>query len=329
MMTESVSSDLSKAVNTLSIYVEKGVLPRHAEEKQEPLFRSKSDASKLKSLKKLSYHDGKFVAVDCSTKTLRRANNWGIYFLRATYALVEGRTVDWGFNERIQTLLGPAYVRRNLLRNLRFEAESELALGQIRKLDSDDYVLLDGASYFGEKTGFHISLFEECKKKTLNLLTLSKQSPSLHDECGRDFQATIQTIAQQPIWLYHPVAKARPAEHLYGDISIIKLCSESSWAFRCDIMEYLTSHDIVDVISPLTALAEDPRCLGYPVPLWLAHDFSATSNAKLLHYYEQVEKLLKQSGLYDRLIKEELACSFADELHGIRYPFEREWIEYG
>jgi len=35
MMTESVSSDLSKAVNTLSIYVEKGVLPRHTEEKQE------------------------------------------------------------------------------------------------------------------------------------------------------------------------------------------------------------------------------------------------------------------------------------------------------
>lgn len=229
----------------------------------------------------------------------------------------------------MQTLLGPAYIRHNTLRNLRFEAESELALSQIRRLASSDFVLLDGASYFGEKTGFRVSLLEECKKKNITLLALSKQSPTLHDECGRDFQAAVQTIAQYPIWVYYPVTKANPAKHLYGDISIIKLCPESPWAFRCDIMEYLVKRDVVDILSPLTVLAEDPRCLGYPVPLWLAHDFSATPDAKLLHYYEQVERLLKGSGLYDWLRKEELACSFADELHGARYPFDREWIEYG
>jgi hypothetical protein len=93
-------------------------------------------------------------------------------------------------------------------------------------------------------------------------------------------------------------------------------------------MEYLTNREATEVISPLTAVSEDPRCLGYPVPLWLAHEFSATSDSKLLYYYEQVESLLREAGLYDRLSREELACSFADELHGVRYPFKREMIEY-
>jgi len=90
-------------------------------------------------------------------------------------------------------------------------------------------------------------------------------------------------------------------------------------------MEYLTARKAEEILSPLTSISEDPRCLGYPVSLWLAHDFSAPSDAKLFHYCEQVERALFDAGLLDVLQREELSCSFADELHGIRYAFQREW----
>jgi hypothetical protein len=327
-MVEDIINGLSEVVKTLARYVEDGFTIQRLEQKREPIVLSKPDASKFKPLKKLHGYDVKFVAVDCSTRTLKRANNWGVYLLRVAYAMVENRKVNWDFREKVRALVGSSYTRYRALRDLRFEVESEIALNLIEKLDSGDHILLDGASYFGEKTGFHVSLYEECRKKSINLLAFSKQSPTLHDECGRDFQAAAQLIALHPIWVYHPVAKANLRKHLYGDISIVKLCKESPRMFRCDIMEYLTNREATEVISPLTAVSEDPRCLGYPVPLWLAHEFSATSDSKLLYYYEQVESLLREAGLYDRLSREELACSFADELHGVRYPFKREMIEY-
>jgi hypothetical protein len=64
------------------------------------------------------------------------------------------------------------------------------------------------------------------------------------------------------------------------------------------------------------------------VALWLAHDFSAPSDSKLLHYHDQVEETLRNAGLLDTLRVEELSCSFADELHGVRYPFRWELIEH-
>jgi len=91
----------------------------------------------------------------------------------------------------------------------------------------------------------------------------------------------------------------------------------------------LTKREVAEIVSPLTAIAEDPRCCGYPVNLWLADEFSQTSESKLLYRYEQIETQLKEARLYERLNREELACRFADELHGARYPCEREWIEYG
>jgi len=79
------------------------------------------------------------------------------------------------------------------------------------------------------------------------------------------------------------------------------------------------------VVSPLTAIAEDPRCLGYPISLWLAHEFSAPSNSMLLSYHDQVEERLSKAGLLETLRMEELTCSFADELHGTKYAFQWEW----
>lgn len=327
-MAESIINDLSEVVETLVKYVANGLEVPPLEHRHRSMFLSAPDISKFKSLKSLGSYDAKFVAVDCSTTTLKRAHNWGIYLLRPAYAIVKDREVDWGYKETIKVLVAPSYVRRNMLRNLRLEVESRFALDLCRRLDLGDYILLDGASYFGKEKGFHVSLYERCKKGGFCLLAFSKQSPTLHDEYGRDFQATVQLIAPHNTWVYHPIRKANLNKHLYGDISIVKLCEESLWAFRCDIMEYLTCQEIVEVVSPLTTVSEDPRCLGYPVPLWLAHKFSAASDSKLFYYYEQVDALLREAGIDDRLSKEEFACSFADELHGIKYPFERELIGY-
>jgi hypothetical protein len=78
-----------------------------------------------------------------------------------------------------------------------------------------------------------------------------------------------------------------------------------------------TSHDVTGLLSPLTSLSEDPRCLGYPVTLWLAHEFSGASASKLLQYYDLVEKELKDVGILETLRVEELSVTFADKIHGM------------
>jgi len=327
-VTDGILNDIDLAVKTLSTYAEKGYLSSPTETRNEPETLSKPDSSRFKPLRKLESSKAKFVAVDCSTRVLKRANNWGVYLFRPAYAFVENRQVDWGFQERIKALVGPPYTRFQALRDLRLELESELALSLTSGVNSGDYLFLDGASYFGEQTGYNVSLYEKCKSKGISLLALSKQSPTLRDERGRDFQATAQLMAQQPLWVYHPVAKANLTEHLYGDIAVVKLCEESPRVFRLDIMEYLTGREASEVVSPLTAVSEDPRCLGYPVPLLLAHEFSATADSKMLYHFERIENLLKESGHYDRLSTEEQAGSFADSIHGVKFSFEREVIDY-
>jgi hypothetical protein len=91
-------------------------------------------------------------------------------------------------------------------------------------------------------------------------------------------------------------------------------------------MEYLTGEEVSETVAPLTLVAEDPRSLGYPIPLFLAHEFSGPSESMLLSYHDQVESALAEAGLLDQLRREEFTCSFADELHGVRYAFKREMI---
>jgi len=43
----------------------------------------KPDVSLIRPLNKITTYTGSFVAVDCSTRTLKRANNWGVYLARA------------------------------------------------------------------------------------------------------------------------------------------------------------------------------------------------------------------------------------------------------
>jgi hypothetical protein len=335
-MGEGIWEDLAEMKKKLGQYVDRGRVAGHVEVRGEPVIAVKPDISKIKPLKKVSNYKGQFLAVDCSTRTLKRANNWGIYLMRAAYASVEGRNVNWGYMERVCTVVGDAYTRSNFLTDFRIELESQMALSLLHsggKLYYEDhrsnYLLLDGGGYFGGERKFRVSLYDECKKRGICLLAISKNSPMLHDEKGRDFIATTSILSPYGIWVYHPIREADKDQSLYGNISIVKLCEEGQRIFRCDIMDYLTDREIGELLSPLTFVSEDPRCIGYPISLWLAHEFSAPSESMLLHYHDQVEKELGNAGLLDVLRREELTCSFVDELHGVRHAFEREtWGDY-
>ena len=324
-----ISEDLAEMKKKLGEYVNKGRVIGFHEVRKEPVIAVTPDKSKIKPLRKMKSCDVHFMAVDCSTRTLKRANNWGIYLFRTAYALVRRRDVHWDYEERIHTVVGDAYVRRKILQDVRLNLESEIALRLVRDAGESNYLLLDGASYFGGERKFWVELYEKCKEEGLKLLTISKQSPMLHDEKGRDLMAaTCMLSPSYPLWVYYPVKPANIHEHQYGDVSMVKLSGESPRIFRCDIMEYLRNCEITELLSPLTFVSEDPRCLGYPVTPWLAHDFSTPSDSMLLHYHDQVEETLASAGLLNVLRVEELSCSFPDELHGVKHPFQREWIEH-
>jgi len=327
---------LSDLKNKLAAYVDNGRQIGFSDIKQQPLIVSKPDPNKIKSLKKVKHCNSRFLAVDCSTRTLKRAHNWGVYLMRVAFTSVENRNVSWGYNESLVSTVGDRRYRSNFLMDTRLQLESEMALKLLHEeskgdtqlygpnfqgFDEGDYVLLDGASFFGGKRGFHTSLYEEALRKKVNLLTISKQSPMLCDEKGRDFMASTSILASFPLWIYHPIKEANMEEHLYGDVSLVKLCEDSNHVFRCDIMDSSKS-DVINLLSPLTSLSEDPRCLGYPITLWLAHEFSGPSNSKLLQYYDMLEKELSNAGILETLRIEELSCSFADKIHGITNPFQ-------
>ncbi len=332
-----IHQDLLEIKTKLKEYIDRGRKIGYHDIKLQPLISVKPDKTKIKPLKKVETCDARFLAVDCSTRTLKRAHYWGIYLMRVAYASVEGRNVNWGYDESIVSAVGDRRYRSNFLIDRRLQLESEMALKvlheestgdaeldrmPLRGVGEGDYVLLDGASFFGGKRGFHTSLYEEALRKKVNLLAVSKQSPMLCDEKGRDFMASTSILAPYPLWVYHPVKEANMTEHLYGDVSLVKLCEDSPHIFRCDIMDSSTSSSISELLSPLTSLSEDPRCLGYPVTLWLAHNFSGASNSKILQYYDLIEKELAADGILEPLRREELSCSFADKIHGITRPYE-------
>jgi hypothetical protein len=342
-MNDKIMEDLVEMKKKLTEYINKGRVVEFHGVREEPAMAVKPDRCKIKPLVKMKQYEGNFLAVDCSTRTLKRANNWGVYLMRVAYASVEGRNVVWSYEESIASVVGDRRARSNVLRDRRLQLESEMALKILHEESEDsasignktfvgliegDYILLDGASFFGGKRGFHTLLYEEALRKKVNLLAISKQSPMLHDEKGRDFMAATSVLAHYPIWVYHPIRQANKDEHLYGDVSLVKLCQDSLRVFRCDIMEYLTHREASELLSPLTAISEDPRCLGYPIALWLAHDFSSPSDSMLLHYHDQVEETVVDDGLLDVLRLEELSCNFPDELHGVKHPFRWERIEY-
>jgi len=337
-MEHTLEADFAEMEKKLKCYVDKGRVAGGAEVREEPMISVKPDPSLIKPLRTLGDFAGSFIAVDCSTRTLKRANNWGIYLMRPAYAIVKKRVVDWGFKESVCTVVGDARTRSNFLTDIRIELESQMALKLLNNKNEllyyehtdprSNYLLLDGGGYFGGERKFRVSLYEQCEKDELPLLAISKNSPSLHDEKGRDFVATVQMMTPRDPWVYHPVRKADKDKSLYGDIAIVKLCKESLHVFRCDVMDYLTHQEISELLSPLTCISEDPRCIGYPISLYLAHEFSAPSDSMLLSYHDRIEEKLRGADLLETLRREERSCSFADAIHGVKRAFERErWNE--
>jgi len=283
-MDHRIEIDLTDMEKKLHCYVDKGRVAGSAEVRKEPMISVKPNVSLIKPLKKNTTYVGSFAAVDCSTRTLKRANNWGVYLMRASCATVRNRQVDWSYSERVCTVVGDSHVRRSYLQDFRIELESQIALSVLNQAVSDSYhvhgdvrsmyLLLDGGGYFGGERKFRVSLYAECEKRGIKLLAISKNSPSMHDDKGRDLVATTYMMAPYDVWVYYPVRKADKDRSLYGDIAIVKLCADSSHIFRCDVMDYLTQKDMIELLSPLTTVSEDPRCLGYPISLYLAHEFS-------------------------------------------------------
>jgi hypothetical protein len=335
-MNDAIKEDLAEIGKKLSVYIERGRVPSSSEVKEEPMIAVKPVLDCIRPLRKISDFKGSFCAVDCSTRTLKRANNWGIYLMRTTHATLEGRRVGWDYMERLCSVVGDAYTRSNYLTDFRIELESQMALNLLKNENVDyyedprsNYLLLDGGGYFGGDRKFRVALYDECRKKGVTLLAISKNSPLLHDEKGRDFIATTSTLSPYELWVYYPIRKADKDQSLYGDISAVKLCGESHRIFRCDIMDYLTKQEVSELLSPLTLTSEDPRCLGYPIALWLAHEFSAPSESMLLHYHDMIQRELESFGLLEALRREELTCQFVDEIHGVRYAYQREsWGDY-
>ena len=335
MMNSIADNDLADMEKKLKHYTEYGMSSDPKKSLEEHVISLKPDSSHIKPLEKIDEFCGTFAAVDCSTRTLKRANNWGIYLMRTAHVFLKKREVDWKYEERLFTAVGDTKTRSNLLKDYRIELESELALKLLKSEAlncgnedySQSYLLLDGAAYFGGRRNFRLSLYANCKKKRITLLAISKNSPQLHDEKGRDFIAHASLLSNYDIWAYHPVRRADRVNHLFGDISLVKLCEGSQRVFRCDIMEYLKDREISEILSPLTAVSKDARCLGYPIPLYLAHEFSGPSDTTLLHYFDIVQVKLREAGLSKTLLSEEQSSNFADELHGVQYAFKRE--EFG
>lgn len=328
------NDDLRSLVRTLTNYVEKGALGESTVDMDGPQHVSYFPELR-KPLDRIRSFEGKFVAVDCSTKPLMRGNRFGVYLLRVAYASVnpseKENPVIWGptpMEERMSAVVGDAISRRKKLERLRFEYESKLAETLLPQLESSDYLLLDGASYFGrlEDRRFALTLYEEAKRKNIKFLAIPKNSPSLIDDKGRDLIArvTVDMSTVTTAWIYLiPEKKANTDKHRFGDVSLVKLNPESFRVFRCDIMDYLTEGNIVELLSPLTSISDDPRCLGYPVSLYLAHNFAkVSSDAKLLYCRELVEKALADEGLLTPLKMEEALSNFRSELYGRKYPWE-------
>src|SRR4030065_1664793 len=189
-MPPNVESDFSEMKKKLRCYVDKGRVEGATEAREEPMINVKPDASLLKPLQRKTAFSGGFTAVDCSTRTLKRANNWGIYLMRPSYATVRNRAVTWGFRERICTVVGDAHTRSNYLTDVRIELESEMALGLLHNGKEGSYyedpdarsnfLLLDGGGYFGGESVIRVSLYEKSEKIGLNLLAIRKNSPSFH-----------------------------------------------------------------------------------------------------------------------------------------------------
>ena len=116
-MNDKIKQDLVKMKKKLTEYINKGRMAEFHGLGEESTMAVKPDKSKIKPLAKMKNYEGNFLAVDCSTRTLKRANNWGVYLMRVAYASVEGRNVARARQELLcsrggcQEFVNPRYER--------------------------------------------------------------------------------------------------------------------------------------------------------------------------------------------------------------------------
>ena len=77
-MDQRIEVDLTNVEMKLKCYVDKGNVAGGAEVRKEPIKSVKPNVFLIKPLKKITTYIGSFVAVDCSTHPLKKANNWGV-----------------------------------------------------------------------------------------------------------------------------------------------------------------------------------------------------------------------------------------------------------
>lgn len=75
--SDEIGADFTDMEKKLKLYVDKGRVPGAVEVREEPAISVKPEIFRIKPLEKVSSFCGVFVAVDCSTRTLKRADNWG------------------------------------------------------------------------------------------------------------------------------------------------------------------------------------------------------------------------------------------------------------
>lgn len=73
-MNGNIKTDFAEMEKKLKFYVDKGRVAGAVEVKEEPVTSIKPDVSLIKPLKKISGFPWTFVAVDCSARTLNRAD---------------------------------------------------------------------------------------------------------------------------------------------------------------------------------------------------------------------------------------------------------------
>lgn len=321
--------EIKSAAEGLCNYVKGGCGVSSLAEDMEPLMVGQLEFGKLRPLKLMSSAPAKFVGVDCSTIRLMGGNRFGVYVLRAAVTLVgRDRKVEMKFEEHVKTVTGDKIRRKRTLENLRLEYESELGLHVANSLDGGDYLLLDGTSNFGREENqrrFKLELYEKCRGKGIVLLAISKKTTAMTSR-GVDFLSSLLAEdIKERVWLYHPFQEADPHEHLYGDFSFVKLSPLNCVAFRCDVMDYLTGGDLVETLSPLTAISQDARCLGYPICLYLAHNEGKVASPKLLHYRDVVKREVHacDPDVLRKVLIEEVLANFRDQaFYGLKNPWE-------
>jgi hypothetical protein len=277
-----------------------------------------------------------------------KAQDVQVRLLRAAYALFDfseypkGSFIEWGANERIKTALAPDINYK--FHDMQLETECEIAARQLDKLQEGDYVLLDGAGFFGGFRHFRKQLLDTCNSKNLRLLCISKRTEQITDSLGHDAMPSILSNSRSTghsCWVYFPVREAEHTRHLFSDVGVVKLSPSSERIFRCDVPDYLRPlYDTeaselgkskakfrpVSLLSSLTALCNDARCVGYPAPLYVAHSLTEIPRPKWLWYYSMRNDWLADAGLLDYVRDLEFIGSFADELHNIS-PWEERRIE--